>query len=168
MKIAILGYVGSGKSVLARNLSRELRIPKLELDDIAFDLSWNPIDRCKILPEIQEFMLQDHWIIDGNYDDLLQEERLSSADFIVFVNLPRFHCLIRALRRTKERKAAGYQRDINMPFLRYLLFGCRNPQRRNSFFLIQQRFPDKCVVLRSQNEIDAFLFSFLTKFADSV
>ena len=48
MKIAIMGYVGSGKSVLARNLSKMLGIPKLELDDIAFDFNWKAVDRKKI------------------------------------------------------------------------------------------------------------------------
>ena len=160
MKIAIMGYVGSGKSVLARNLSKKLGIPKLELDDIAFDLNWKAVDREKILPDIQKLMEQDSWIIDGNYDDLLQSQRLEMADKIIFVMLPRILCLLRALRRTKERKAAGYRNDINPWFIRFLLFGCRNRERRNRYQCIMQQYPDKTVVLRSQSAIDDFLESF--------
>ena len=160
MKIAIMGYVGSGKSVLARNLAKKLGIPKLELDDIAFDLNWKPVDREKILPDIRKLMDQDSWIIDGNYDDLLQSQRLEMADKIIFVMLPRIQCLLRSLRRTKERKAAGYRNDINPWFIRFLLFGCRNRERRNRYQCIMQQYPDKIVVLRSQSAIDDFLESF--------
>jgi len=160
MKIAIMGYVGSGKSVLARNLAMKLGIPKLELDDIAFDLNWNAVDRLKILPNIQAFMEQDSWIIDGNYDDLLQEQRLEMADHIIFVMLPRFQCLLRALRRTKERKAAGYQNDINPWFIRFLLFDCRNRERRKSYNEILNRYRNKCSILKTQREINSFLSSF--------
>lgn len=157
MKIAIMGYVGSGKSVLARNLSKKYDIPKLELDDIAFDLNWKAVDRQKILPEIQAFMDLDSWIIDGNYDDLLQEQRLAMADHIIFVMLPRIQCLFRALRRTKERKAAGYQNDINPWFIRFLLFDCRNCERKKSYNAILNQYSNKCVVLKSQRDIDRFI-----------
>ena len=160
MKIAIMGYVGSGKSVLARNLSQKFAIPKLELDDIAFDLNWKAVDRSKILPVIQSFMEQESWIIDGNYDDLFQEQRLQAADMIVFVTLPRLQCLIRALKRTKDRKAAGYQNDINPWFIRFLLFECRNKKRRMVYRSIQEKYHSKTVVLRSQTAINAFLKHF--------
>ena len=133
MRIAIMGYVGSGKPVLARNLSQKLQIPKLELDDVAFEKKWKSVDRSRILPDIASFMNQESWIIDGNYDDLLQEQRLEMADKIIFVMLPRLQCLARALKRTKERKTAGYQNDINPWFLRFLLFDCRNKSRRRSY-----------------------------------
>ena len=157
MKIAIMGYVGSGKSVLARNLSKQLGIPKLELDDIAFDLNWKAVERDVILPEIQTFMAQDAWVIDGNYDDLLQEQRLAMADKIIFVMLPRLQCLVRALKRTKERKAIGYQNDINPWFIRFLLFECRNKKRREAYRRIMQQYRQKIVVLRSQRAIDCFM-----------
>lgn len=160
MKIAIMGYVGSGKTVLARNLSKKLGIPKLELDDIAFDLNWKAVDRTKILPDIQSLMNQDSWIIDGNYDDLLQAERLEMADCIIFVMLPRLQCLLRALHRTKERKAAGYHNDINPWFIRFLLFDCRNRERNKAYNVILNKHRDKCVVLRSQRDIDLFFSNF--------
>ena len=157
MRIAILGYVGSGKSVLARHISQKLAIPKLELDDIAFDKNWKSVDRSLILPEIALFMEQESWIIDGNYGDLLQEERLKMADKIIFVMLPRVQCLMRALKRTKERKAAGYHNDINLWFLRFLLFDCRNKHRRNDYDRIAKQYASKLTILTSQLEINQFL-----------
>ena len=130
------------------------------MDDIAFDLNWKPVDRARILPDIQAFMEQDSWIIDGNYEDLLQEQRLEMADHIIFVMLPRFQCLLRALRRTKERKAIGYQNDINPWFIRFLLFDCRNRERRKSYNAILNRYRNKCFILKSQRDINSFMYSF--------
>ncbi len=157
MRIAIMGYVGSGKSVLARNLSQKLSIPKLELDEIAFDKNWKAVDRSRILPDIASFMNQESWIIDGNYDGLLQEKRLEMADKIIFVMLPRLQCLMRALKRTKERKAAGYHNDINPWFLRFLLFDCRSKDRRDAYDRIAKAYASKLVVLTSQLEINQYL-----------
>ena len=157
MKIAIMGYVGSGKSFLARKLAKKYDIPKLELDDIAFDLYWKPVARDKILPEIQAFMEQDSWIIDGNYGDLLQEQRLDMADRIIFVMLPGLQCFFRAIRRTKERKTAGYHNDINPWFIRFLLFDCRNRERKKAYNAILNQYSNKCVVLKTQRDIDRFI-----------
>lgn len=157
MRIAIMGYVGSGKSVLARNLSQKLSIPRLELDEIAFDKYWKAVDRSRILPDIASFMDHDSWIIDGNYDDLLQEEWLEMADKIIFVMLPRLQCLMRALKRTKERKAAGYHNDINPWFLRFLLFDCRSKERRDAYDRIERQYSSKIIILTSQLEINQYL-----------
>ena len=69
------------------------------------------------------------------------------ADQLIFVMLPRLHCLLRALKRTNERKAAGYQNDINPWFIRFLLFGCRNKQRRDAYAKIAQKYTHKLTVL---------------------
>ena len=158
MKIAVMGYVGSGKTVLSRFLAEHYRIPKVELDEVAFDLKWMPTNRDVLRCELAKFMEQNSWVIDGNYNDLLQDERLEKADSIIFVMLPRIACLVRALLRTKERKAAGYQNDINPWFIRFLLFGCRNRRRRAQYNQIAHRYAEKLVVLKSQKEIDRFVY----------
>lgn len=157
MKIAVLGYSGSGKSWLTANLSKRYGIPALGLDDIAFDKHWRRFDDALILPQLREFMAQDSWVIDGNYNTLLLEERLEQADRIILVNLPRLQCLVRALKRSKERTAQGYVNDINPWFLRFLLFDCRNKARRAFYRNISRNYAGKVVLLKSQRQIDHFL-----------
>ena len=149
--------MGSGKTVLARKLSKKLSIPRLELDSIAFDKNWKAVDRTMILPDIASFMEQESWVIDGNYDDLMQVERLERADEIIFIMLPRLHCLICALKRTKERKLAGYHNDINPWFIRFLLFDCRNKTTKAAYKRIASDYCDKLTILKSQRDIDYYL-----------
>ena len=157
MRIAVMGYVGSGKTVLTRFLAERLGIPKVELDTVAFDLDWKPTDREALCRELAVFMEEESWIIDGNYNDLLQEKRLELADKIIFVMLPRLACLVRALKRTRERKDAGYRNDINPWFIRFLLFGCRNRKRRDQYREIARQYAGKLTALKSQRDIDRFM-----------
>jgi len=157
MKIAVMGYSGSGKTWLTRFLGEKYGIPTMELDQIAFDKHWQRIPDIQIKPTIREFMAQENWAIDGNYDSLFLEDRLRLADQIVIVNLPGFQCLLRALKRSKERAAQGYVNDINPRFLRFLLFDCRKPERRKLYRDIRRNYPAKTVLLRSQRQIDRFV-----------
>lgn len=152
-----MGYSGGGKSFLARTLAARYGIPKLELDEVAYDLCWRPVDEQLVLPIIKEFMVHEDWIIDGNYNYLMLDERLEEADMIILILLPRILCLLRALHRTKERKTAGYRNDINLKFIRFLMYDCRNKRRRDFYKKVAMKYEHKTVVLKSQKHIDQFL-----------
>ena len=82
MKIAVLGYAGSGKTYLSDYIAEKKNIPVLHLDDIKWDKEWKPIDDSVVLPQVAEFMAQNDWIIDGYYTYLMIDERLQNADKI--------------------------------------------------------------------------------------
>lgn len=84
MKIAVLGYAGSGKTYLSDYISEKKKIPVLHLDEIKWNKEWKAIDDSLVLPQVSEFMANDNWIIDGYYKYLLYDKRLDDADMIVF------------------------------------------------------------------------------------
>ena len=159
MKIAIMGYSGSGKSYLTHYFSQKYNIPAMELDAVAFDKNWHRLDDADVLPKVRRFMEQESWILDGNYDSLLLDQRLKTADSIIIVKLPRLQCLWRALRRSKERAKQGYTNDINPRFLRFLLLDCRSRERQMFYRNIEKTYQNKTVVLRSQSQIDRYIGS---------
>ncbi|MBR2869545.1 MAG: DNA topology modulation protein FlaR [Clostridia bacterium] len=159
MKIAVLGYAGSGKTYLSDYISKKKNIPVLHLDEIKWDKEWKPIDNSLVLPQVSEFMKNDEWIIDGYYDYLFYNERLEDADLIVLLLLPRLTCFYRAVKRTKSRKEDGYKNDLNRWFIKFTLFGCRNKERRQTYAGIAKKYNDKTVVLKSQRQVDKFLKS---------
>jgi len=114
MKIAILGYSGSGKSTLARHLAGYYKIPVLFLDTVNFLPNWVERDRDEGRLIVWNFIQNDSWVIDGNYGDFFQRERLEQADKIIFMNFPRRVCIYRAFQRylkykntTREDMAKG-------------------------------------------------------------
>ncbi|MBQ8209771.1 MAG: hypothetical protein IJZ35_04235 [Clostridia bacterium] len=88
MKIAVLGYGGSGKSYISNYISKKKNIPVLHLDEVKFDKEWKPVDDSLILSQVADFMAKDNWIIDGYYKYLLIDERLKKADKIILLLLP--------------------------------------------------------------------------------
>ncbi len=157
MKIAILGYAGSGKTYLSDYISKRKNIPVLHLDEIKWDKEWKPIDNSVILPQVYQFMANEEWIIDGYYDYLYFNERLEKADLIVLLLLPRLTCFYRALKRTKSRRENGYKNDLNWWFVKFTLFGCRSKERNRSYIEIAERYKNKTVVLKSQRQVDEFM-----------
>lgn len=99
MKIAVLGYSGSGKSTLAKQLADFYQIPVLFLDTVQFLPGWQERNREEALTIVRDFMKNDSWVIDGNYSEFLQKERLEQADQILILNFSRGVCLFRALNR---------------------------------------------------------------------
>ena len=159
MRIAVLGYSGSGKTYLSDCISKAKRIPCLHLDAIKYDKSWDPIDNSVVLPQVAAFMSKKDWIIDGYYKYLLVEERLEKADQIVILLLPRLTCFFRTLMRSRDRKREGYQNDINWWFVKFTLFSCRNKARRQAYTKITEKYKEKTVVLKTQRQINAFIKS---------
>ena len=157
MKIALMGYAGSGKTFLAKYLSEKQNIPVMHLDEVKYTKEWKPIPDEQVLPIVSEFLQKDDWIIDGNYTYLFQKERLDAADKIILLLLPRLPCLLRCIRRRKDRKAEGYVNDTNLWFIQFVLFEGRNKERRKNYNRIRETYQDKVITLRSQKEIDAFL-----------
>ena len=157
MKIAVLGYAGSGKTYLTDYISETKNIPVLHLDSIKFDKEWKPIDDSFVLPQVAEFMKKEDWIIDGYYKYLLYDERLEKADLIVLLLLPRLTCFYRAVKRTKSRRQDGYKNDLNWWFVKFTLFGCRNKERRQTYNEIAEKYKDKTVVLKTNRQVNEFM-----------
>ena len=159
MKIAILGYAGSGKTYLSDYIAEKKNIPVIHLDDIKWDKEWKPIDDSVILPKVADFMAKEDWIIDGYYTYLMIDERLQKADKIVLLQLPRATCFFRALKRTKSRRQDGYTNDMNLWFVKFTLFGCRNKERRNYYAEIAEKYSHKTVVLKTKRQVENFMRS---------
>lgn len=100
-RIAIIGSSGSGKSTLARQLGATLEIPVIHLDRHFWHPGWvgTPLDEWKQM--VKEMTQRQQWIIDGNYRETL-DIRLEAADTVVFLDLPRWLCTWRAIKRRIE------------------------------------------------------------------
>lgn len=164
MKIAIIGYSGSGKSTLAKKLSKYYKAPVLFLDTVNFLPNWIERDRDEGRLIVCDFMKNDSWVIDGNYSDFFQKERLEQADKIIFLNFPRRICIYRALKRyfrykntTREDMAKGCIEKIDLEFIWWILYEGRTKEIRNHYKQIEHDFKNKIVVLKKTKEVNLFL-----------
>ena len=165
MKIAVIGYSGSGKSTLARLLAEKYGLPVLHLDAVQFLPGWKLRDAEEKLRTVQAFMDENEgWVIDGNYTRLLHERRLEEADQIVLMLFNRFSSLWRVTKRylryhgkTRPDMTAGCREKLDGEFIRWVLWKGRGKTQRRHFAGIAAHRPEKCVILRNQRELDAYL-----------
>jgi adenylate kinase family enzyme len=104
-KINVKGVSGCGKTTLAAALAERLRIPHVELDALYHGPNWTPASTEVIVSRVRAAIdtNPDGWVIDGNYERMLETLVIDAADTIVWLDLP-LHTLLRRLwRRTSYR-----------------------------------------------------------------
>lgn len=89
MKILIVGTVGTGKTTLARKLSKEYNIKYYEIDSIVHD----DVNKKKRTPQQQNEIIsnidkEDGWIIEGVLRENL-EYLLEIAEKIIYLDIPK-------------------------------------------------------------------------------
>ena len=91
-RIVIIGLTGSGKTTLATQLARHLRIPRIELDELHWGPNWTPAPPEHFRAAADAATAHHRWVADGNYSavrDLVwpRADTLIWLDYDLYVNL---------------------------------------------------------------------------------
>jgi hypothetical protein len=103
-RVVILGPGGAGKSALATRLGSLVGLPVVELDKQFWSPDLEPMQKDDWRSLTAELAEEPVWILDGDlgpYDVL--EPRLQRADMVIVLDLPRWRCLWRSLKRSRQR-----------------------------------------------------------------
>lgn len=119
MKILIIGSVASGKTSLARKLSRKLNINYYEIDSIVHDDRNNykrsPEEQKKIINEIND--KENDWIIEGTLRKNLFY-LLDMTDVIVYLNINvrirKWRIIKRFVKQKLRLEKSNYKPSIEM------------------------------------------------------
>ncbi len=168
MKIAVLGYSGAGKSTLAGILADYYDIPVLHLDSVGWTYGWQVRDREERKKIVKEFMKNESWVIDGNYNSLFLRERLEQADRIFILSFNRFFCLKSAFKRyftykgkTRPDMAEGCEEKMDIKFIFWILFKGRTRKKRNHYKRIRNRYPSKTFWLTDRKQVNRYIENIL-------
>ena len=102
MKLILLGNAGAGKSTMARHLIGSGDIPRLSLDEIAWDQGTTRKPLAESLKLLSEFLgAKEQWVIEGCYGDLI-EAALPHCTELRFLNPGIETCLAHCNRRPWE------------------------------------------------------------------
>lgn len=106
MKIYIFGGPGSGKTTLAKKLSKEMKIPFFELDRLLYkvvDGKNKKIEEEKREIIVRKFVKKDNWITEGVYRQDWLDLILKEADFVFILVVPKHIRNWRTTSRTIKR-----------------------------------------------------------------
>jgi adenylate kinase family enzyme len=94
---------GNGKTTVGRVLARSLAVPFVELDALVHGPNWSETPDAELRRLLEPTLAGDGWVIDGSYSGKLGDLLLSSADTVVWLDLPVRVWLPRLLARTLRR-----------------------------------------------------------------
>lgn len=110
-KIMIIGPGGAGKSTLARELNKRLKLSIYHLDLYFWKPGWVESSDEEWLRKQKKIIDNQQWIIDGNYEESI-DLRLDACDTVIFLNFPRMVCLYRVYKRYFQYRGKT-RSDIN-------------------------------------------------------
>ncbi len=103
-RISVIGSSASGKTTVARGLSKALGLPHLELDSVFHLSGWQQLDDDAFRARVAAFVQGDTWVVDGNYTSHgVAQAVWPRADTVVWLDPPRATVLRRVVARTLRR-----------------------------------------------------------------
>jgi adenylate kinase family enzyme len=165
-RIAIIGPSGSGKSTLARQLGEKLALPVVHLDAHFWNPGWVETERDAWRETVQKLVERERWIIDGNYSSTM-ELRLPRAETIIFLDFPRWLCLLRVVRRwltfrgtTRPDLPPNCPEKVDLAFLRWIWNYSQRSRPRTVALLYSLAAEKQIVWLQSPGAVRLFLQMF--------
>ena len=86
-RIVVIGTSGSGKTTMARDLSRILGVPHVEFDAYRHGPNWTETPDDIFREQLAEALSADRWVADGNYS-LARDVVWPRATALIWLDLP--------------------------------------------------------------------------------
>lgn len=167
-RISVIGSSGSGKTTMGHRLADRLGLPRIELDALYHGPGWTnpPLDAFR--QTISDATAGERWVVDGKYASV-REMIWERATLVVWLDLPRWRCTVRAVRRTTWRAIVRTElwngnREPLSTFvardgvIRYMFRNHRSTRERIATSLEGARFTHVTLVrLRTPREVRAWL-----------
>jgi adenylate kinase family enzyme len=171
-RVVIIGCSGAGKSTFSRRLGELLDLPVIHLDRHYWRPGWVPAPDDEFRAAQRTVVAGERWVIDGNYTDSM-DIRLPRADTVIFLDLPRWRCLLRVAWRTlrgwgRDGQAAGCPERLDPEFVRWVWRWARGSRARLLSQIIEQGGHTRRIVLSSPREVAGFLDATSTKSGEQI
>ena len=157
-RISIIGGCGTGKTTLANNLGKELKMPVTHLDGINYFENWVQRDKKERDKIILDKIKDDRWIIDGTYRSTL-EERLKRSDFTIYLDYSTLSqikgVLLRRIRtgHNEKKEIKGCREQLTINFLIWTL-RWRKDKRPAIIEAINKCEDKKIIIFKSRRQLN--------------
>lgn len=167
-RVMIIGCAGSGKTTMAKEISRLIDSPAVHMDKILWTSDgWNWIKRTdlEIRTDIKHAAAKDRWVFEGDsYSNA--DLRIAHADTLIFLDMPTTTCLFRVIKRMimtynmpRDDLADGCRERFDWEFLKWI-FNYRTTTMPKALKLLRNA-PDHITVhhFQTEHQVRSFLIS---------
>ncbi len=160
-RLYILGTMGSGKTTLAKEISKRLKIKEYDLDDIywkrKFDIRRDEKERSQV---VKKLIKKKTWIIEGVYSSWGVEDILARATHVIMLDLPFYVLWHRIIKRYLARRGMHREKLSGvLALLKYVwLYKRRGPHEGyHEHMRLIQKSKAKVIHITNQKEKKIFL-----------
>ena len=156
-KVIIIGCPGAGKSTFSRTLHNKTDLPLFHLDMLFWNSDKTHVSREVFNKRLSGILVQDSWIIDGNYSRTL-EMRLEECDTVFLLDFPVDYCLAGVNSRIGKARddMPWIEQEFDDEFKKWIIDFPNNELPR-IYSLLKKYNQKHIVVFNSHNDIDEFL-----------
>jgi adenylate kinase family enzyme len=156
MKNHICGIYGSGKSSLAKILSKELGIKNYALDDIKYKVKYSqilPVE--KRIKKLQDICSLPEWITEGTWSNYA-EDAFKKADIIILMNTSKSLCVYRILKRyllRKKQEKDTFRGSLKLARAVFKYHFTKDPVSLYAHKSLIKKYKKKLFIIRKKSEI---------------
>ncbi|MFC7060367.1 hypothetical protein [Halobacillus seohaensis] len=165
-RIMILGSAGSGKSTLAKQLGSLLDIEVVHMDRLFWKPGWLQSTNEELQAKQEKYINNPSWIIEGNYSSVW-DVRLLKADTVIFLDLNRYLCTYRILKRwlkniggTREDLAPGCPERMTREFIQYVWNYPKNKRNKGITAVLSQANESQVIIMSNRKAVEQYLNKF--------
>lgn len=162
-RLMVIGCSCSGKSTFSRRLAEITGLPLTHLDRLFWKSGWIEENRDIFRTKQKNIVMQDSWIIDGNYKGTM-EMRLERAQIVYRFRIGTLACLQGYAKRLIQGKLKvertditdGCEERLDWDFLKFIAGFSRNQEKQTDEIL--KKYPDvKVITFRSRKQAERYL-----------
>jgi adenylate kinase family enzyme len=161
-RVVVIGSGGSGKSTFSQRLGDATSLPVIHLDQLFWKPNWTKTPADKWEQIVRRETGKPEWIMDGNFGGT-RELRMRAADTIIFLDLPRWVCMYRILKRTlihrnrtRPDMAEGCNERFDWEFI-WWVWNYRKDSRKRALRELEAQTGKEIIVLKTRREVAEFL-----------
>lgn len=158
-KILIIGISGTGKTTLARKLSKLLKIPVSHYDEFVRDKNRTEVNEKIVEKKLEEVVKKDTWIIEW-YIHPASKIRLEKADIVLYLDYSGFTAMLGWLKRrrqhrgkTRQEMADGCIEKFDLKYLKAMLSREERPEIEEAI----KDFWEKIIRFKKKKEVIKFI-----------